>query len=54
MPKKTVGYGVLLTRFGAGVGVLIGSIKKSFDINGKLENYKLNKQQLRKYAIKNE
>jgi len=52
--EKAVGYGVLLTPIGAGVGVLIGSIKKSFDINGKLENYKLNKQQLRKYAIKKE
>jgi hypothetical protein len=49
---ETIGYGINLTVIGTGIGILTGTIKKKFDINGNLDNYTKNKEELRKYAIK--
>ncbi len=50
--EKAVSTGVGFLPIGAGVGILVGTIKKKFDINGNISNYNKNIQQLRKYAIK--
>lgn len=51
---KAVSSGILFMPLGAGTGILIGTIKKKFDINGNVSNYNKNIQQLRKYVIKRE
>lgn len=52
--EKAVSSGILFMTLGAGTGILIGTIKKKFDINGNISNYNKNIQQLRKYVIKRE
>ncbi len=51
---ETIGYGINLTIIGTGIGILTGTIKKKFGINGNLDNYIAIKDELRKYAIKKE
>ncbi len=52
--EKAISSGILFMPLGAGTGILIGTIKKKFDINGNISNYNKNIQQLRKYVIKKE
>ena len=50
--EKAVFNGVIFIPFGAGAGILIGTIKKKFDINGSISNYNKNIRELREYAVK--
>ena len=51
--EKAVSTGVGFLPIGAGVDILVGTAKKKFDINGNIDNYTKNKEELRKYVIKN-
>jgi len=52
--EKAVGYGVFFSGVGAGVGVLAGTIKKKFNINGSIDNYNKDKEELKEYVVKKE